>query len=299
MAFSNKRTLEDICLLCKTKPATKKNSHVFPKFWLKNMFITKDNQREGWQISTTPRNLDKVGQKVQDSPKQDYLFCPECEERFGVVERYTANHFYNRYRDPSTSEDFPVTRKPRPELDYVTALQVNPVMFKLFIYSLVWRASVSTHPVFNNFKLPAKVEEGLRELLDIYIRNTEADTIAFSQQHASEFPHLPLNIVTTAVASDATANFVQPFLAPDGKVLIFANEFIIIFYPDWDAPRNGPITNNFAESPLAFVVMTLNEWHDYHQRMVRFFVNTTLHNAGMVPAPKKTFSQIVRKKLGW
>lgn len=135
MPLQQKRTPKDVCLLCQSKLATQKNSHIFPKFWLKNMLITDNNQRAGWQISTAPKSLDKFGQKVQDSPKQDYLFCPDCEKRFGVLERYTANHFYNCYREPSYAQDFPVTRNQQPELDYITALNVVPGMFKLFMYS--------------------------------------------------------------------------------------------------------------------------------------------------------------------
>lgn len=69
------------------------------------MLITEDNQREGWQISTVTRSLDKVGEKIQDSTKQDYLFCPECEKRFGDgLEHYTATHFYHRFRNPAYRE---------------------------------------------------------------------------------------------------------------------------------------------------------------------------------------------------
>lgn len=279
MTLPQKRSPQDTCLLCKTHLATKKNSHIVPKFWVKDMLITDDNQREGWLISTTPKNLNKTGQKVQDSPKQDYLFCPACEGKFGVLERYTANHFYNRFRDPAAAQDFPITRNQRPETDFITALKVDTIMFKLFMYSIIWRASISTDQVFKNFKLPGETEERLRELLHTFVMETEPATMAYIQQHATEFPHLPMNVITTEVAMNATANMVQPFIDPTvGNVLLFANEFIVIFYPDWNAPRQGGQAYNLADSPLTISVLSQQEWNQYHKALIKHIVDIMYRN---------------------
>jgi len=235
------------------------------------MIITDNNQREGWLLSTTPNKHKKLGVRVQDSPKQDYLFCPECESRFGVLERYVANHLYNRFREQNATQDFPITRGKEQEVDHLTALKVDPIMFKLFIYSFVWRASVSTHLVFNNFKLPLEVEEPLREVLDKFLKDTEPNTLSYIQKHASEFPHLPMNIVTTEVATNATSNFLQPLLdTVNGKVLLYANEFIVFLYPDWNAPRQGGQAYNLADSPLTISFVSQQDWNQLHHMFIDY-----------------------------
>ncbi len=270
------RTPQDLCLLCKRRLSTKKNSHIFPRFWTRSL-LGDDNQKEGYTVSSAAA---KIGQKVQDSPKEDYIFCPECETRFSLNERYVANHFYNKYANPSSASDFPIIKNSIPDLDIMTARLVNPVMFKLFIYSLVWRASISNHPVFANFTLNASDEEKIRALLDEFLKDNDADTVANLAQQGSQFKSLPFNIVTTLESANVTANMIAPFSTDDGRILLFANEFMIIVYLDWNAPTHLASIYNSGTAAVSIGIVPLEEWAKYHTMMVQMLIGARQRNFG-------------------
>lgn len=269
-----RRTPHKLCLLCKVRYATKRNSHIFPKFWVKSI-LGDDNQREAYTVSSS---ADKLGQKVQDSPKEDYILCPECEAKFGILERYVANNFYNPFKNFNTSSDFTEIKSDDDDIDKIFAIKVDPILFKLFIYSFVWRASIATHTVFVNFKLTTQDEENLRLTLDSYVMNTERDTIEYYAQNQSEFVCLPFNIITTSVIPDTTANLISPFNLDDGRLLLFANEFIITMYLDWEAPNQGNDSFNLGRQLLCISVLPLNKWQEYHAMMVQMLVKHRGHN---------------------
>ena len=271
------RTAQDICLLCQIRLATKRNSHIFPKFWVKNI-LGPENQKEGYAVSSSS---DKLGQKVQDSPKEDFIFCPECEMRFGFLERYIANNFYNLYKSSANASIFPVTKRMGDELDIMTAVNVSPVFFKLFIYSLVWRASISNNVIFSNFKLNSETEEKLRIILDSYLQNSEMDNLSYCNDNIGNFESLPVNIITTLSPADSTSNMIAPFDADDGRILLFANEFMIIIYLDWAAPKTGDISYNFGVQQLGIGLVPLKEWQRLHGIMVTMLVDNRRKNSGL------------------
>lgn len=221
---------------------------------------------------------DKLGQKIQDSPKEDFVFCSECEAKFSIIERYVANAFYNRYDNPAFSSEFSKIKGSGDELDVMIAKNINPIMFKLFIYSLLWRASISTHEVFANFKLKATDEDNLRLLLNSYLHHNEAETIRYCDKNAMAFEYLPFNIVTTLESVDKTSNMIAPFDAGEGRILIFANEFIIIIYLDWNAPDMGAPSFNFGEQQVCLGVISLDEWQGLLSNPVSMLVNSRLSN---------------------
>lgn len=268
------RTPQDECLLCKNRLASKRNSHIFPRFWVRTI-LGDANQKQAYTVGSATARL---GQKIQDSPKEDYILCPECESRFGVLERYVANSFYNPFKSSGVSKDFPLQITADDELDKLFAPNVNSVMFKLFIYSLVWRASISNHPVFENFKLSAVDEESIRQIIDSFLKDSEAETLDYIAANLSQFKSLPVSVVTTLGPADTTANLIAPFNVDDEKVLLFANEFMIVIYLDWSAPHSGGEHFNLGVNPLCIGVVPLTEWDGYHTAMVEMLVSRRRKN---------------------
>jgi hypothetical protein len=236
-----------------------------------------DNQKEGYLVSSV---ADKLGEKIQDSPKEDFIFCSECEAKFSIIERYVANAFYNKYNNPSFLSEFPVVKGVDDGFDVMLAENVNPIMFKLFIYSLLWRASISSHPVFSTFKLKATDAENLRMLLNAYLHSNEAVMSKFCDKNAMAFEHLPFNIVTTLAPIDTTANMIAPFDAGDNKVLLFANEFMIVIYLDWNAPDTGALPFNLGEQQVCIGIVSAEDWQGFHSNPVSMLVDSRLSNFG-------------------
>lgn len=144
-----------ICKLCQQNEATQTNSHIFPRFFKKNYLKT----NKGFFYYDIPKQ--KVDKKVQDLPKEDYILCPECESRFQTLE-----HFASLYLDDSYNRlkktDFPRAQK---HSDCQLAPNCDPKVFTLFIYSLIWRAHISTDNAFKDFFLPDKCERDLRKTI--------------------------------------------------------------------------------------------------------------------------------------
>ena len=86
------------CKLCEKKEATKTNSHIFPRFMGVSMLETVDGTRKGYKISTKT-GLNK--RPEQDSPKEDFIFCPDCESLLdNDYESPFAKHYYNDRDNP-------------------------------------------------------------------------------------------------------------------------------------------------------------------------------------------------------
>ena len=105
------------CFLCKKKPANKKGSHMVPHFLIAETFsydgsmdrekvvVDVDNLSEGNKEyffghevyddtvnkllghSFSDEEIEEESKKV-NALTRDYVFCKECEERFGVIETY-------------------------------------------------------------------------------------------------------------------------------------------------------------------------------------------------------------------
>lgn len=147
--------MEKICKLCQQNEATQTNSHIFPRFFKKDYLKT----NKGFFYYDIPKQ--KVDRKVQDLPKEDYIFCPECERRFQTLEHFASLYLDNSYNRLKKS-DFPIAQK---HSDCQLAPTCDPKVFTLFIYSLIWRAHISTDNAFKDFILPDKCERDLRKTI--------------------------------------------------------------------------------------------------------------------------------------
>lgn len=156
---------EPICKLCRQQPADKENSHIIPKFLAKSLYDL-----------SSPRHslaLHKTGhwEKRQDTPKEDHIFCSICEKRFEVLETYFSKRMQEFYAFALYPEKFTVNSGG----GLLTWKKVSPVLFRLFVYSVVWRCSMSSIYDFNSFQLSGTVEENLRSILhqNLYASQTE------------------------------------------------------------------------------------------------------------------------------
>jgi hypothetical protein len=154
----------DNCLLCQENPATQPNSHIIPKFFGQGLFY-----------STKPRHAIvryKTGEigKAQDTVKENYLFCPNCEKGFNVYETYCALRL-ERFNNPRFSNQFEIHSIG--DFKYFECKSLDIKIFNLFIYSIVWRISISENYAFRGFKLAFPEEEKLRLLLKNYTQSNQ------------------------------------------------------------------------------------------------------------------------------
>lgn len=151
------------CKLCLQRPADQKNSHIISKFLLKGLF--KNVQKRALAI-----HLNGNVRKVQNTPKEDHILCSSCERRIGILETYFAPiiekiHNYSNY--PSEYKYYKILAS-----EFLVCTEIDSTLFKLFSYSLIWRASITKVDYFENFKLVPHIEEELRVFLNTFLCDT-------------------------------------------------------------------------------------------------------------------------------
>ena len=173
------RQPSDKCLMCNERAATQRKSHIIPKFFAKGIF-------EG----TNPRHgiiLTKEGKsyKIQDTIKENYLFCPVCEKSIGVLETYCSRGL-EKFNDVLYLSRYKTFH--RGEFEYFECKNLDIKIFNLFIYSVVWRASMSNDYGLLPFKLVESDEEELRMILKTFLEPTQ--TALCNKLHdLKELPH--------------------------------------------------------------------------------------------------------------
>jgi hypothetical protein len=134
-----------VCALCQINSSLR-NSHIIPEFLYDTLY---DDKHRLHQLSTNPDAKDHLLQKGVREP----LLCEPCEQRLSVLERYVSlvlnggvGLMYHRAGKRLLLEG----------LDYTK--------FKLFQLSVLWRASISSLPMFTQVSLGSH-EDRIRQML--------------------------------------------------------------------------------------------------------------------------------------
>src|SRR4051812_14436929 len=131
------------CRLClKEVPVVR--SHIIPEFCFASMY---DQDHRFIEVHDVDAGKVRRGQKGF----WERLLCSDCETRLNRFERHARRLFKDKLPERKSLRRIDV-----PNLDYR--------LFKLFILSVLWRASVSSHPVFEHVSL-GKHEEIMRGMV--------------------------------------------------------------------------------------------------------------------------------------
>ena len=149
------------CKLCISRIADKPNSHIFPKFIKKGMFGD-GSGKKAFRMDT--RKMDQKPIPIQDLTKENNILCSICELRLARLESYISKEWFYKFKNQRYSHEFP-TRKLLKFRIKVCA-NLNFIAFRLFIYSLLWRAHISMKENFDEFELLEPEECLIRNVLN-------------------------------------------------------------------------------------------------------------------------------------
>ncbi|WP_297333748.1 hypothetical protein [Flavobacterium sp.] len=158
-----------VCNLCGKNPADKLNSHIIPKFMCKRLFE-----------NVAPRHTvlirrNATTKRIQDVPKENNIFCVSCEKRIEIIETYFSKIFIDINNLPNAKRKYIISTELGNEL--LIFKDLIPALFKVFLFSLVWRASISELQEFKNFKLDIDTENELRSFLNDNLKTKHSDLI--------------------------------------------------------------------------------------------------------------------------
>lgn len=201
------KLMKGICKLCKKEKDLIRKSHIFPNFMYKGI----GDEKGRMKVVSSDRPY-RPG-TAQSGAHEAYMLCASCDnEILGSLERYASNHLYNRpYL--KESNDFKQINIEQ-DSSIIECHNLEYKKFKLFLLSLLWRASIADEGMFVNFKLSEEEEEFLRSA--IYEDAIVSEAV---------FPCILLTCENRDVETDFVG--VDPFNA--GMVKFYINEFVYTF----------------------------------------------------------------------
>jgi len=164
---AHKHTGLSKCRLCGT-PGKLIDSHVIPDFFIRSLQrqipTGKSGQPQPTSIMMSLRPGEEGGQRQRgywekQSGINEPMLCAGCESRVSQYENYFRTFFYGKNPSPlkkipvGTSVDLSSFAGLDPDILGVRAVKMDYTQFKLFVLSLVWRASVAKGNFFEKICL--------------------------------------------------------------------------------------------------------------------------------------------------
>ena len=136
------------CRLCK-RDAKLLQSHIIPEYFYKAVYENRPNRRFSLFSSLPTAGKPRILQKGL----RERLLCCDCETKLSRFERYASLVFRGNAG---------VSWKREGDLVFLEGISYNE--FKLFALSILWRAGISSLPIFSHVNLGPH-QERIREML--------------------------------------------------------------------------------------------------------------------------------------
>ncbi len=269
------RTIESECLLCRTNKATKTNSHIVPKFVTKSL-LGNDNLKRAFTIASS--GADRPPIISQDSPKEDFILCPECESYFSVLETEASRNFFNGIWAGTPGPKF-MNKTSSGKMMYKELVQMHRVLFHLFIFSIVWRCSITSIRLFQYLKLNESEGEGLRKTLLLFKALTLEGLLAklTAENEAALFPSYYV-LLTSQAFTDQTRNVVFIPAGNKNPYFLVLNQFqlMISFAKNEKQNMMAEVGNSTQSTDLIKVVfLTQATWQTFLDKLVQRYAGAS------------------------
>lgn len=197
------------CKLCGEDKKLCEQSHVIPNFMYQDLF-DENNRMHAIQIRES--KIKQLGSR-QTGEFDKYILCRSCDnETLGELDPYASLILYDGY--PKILEH----RVGPDGMKYTYCGEINYAQFKLFLLSILWRASISDRPLFREVQLGSH-EEQVRQML---LNGDPGEQLKYpclmmTYRHLKEYPG---DIVTQPSRSRVNGGPVYKFLI-GGMIYIF------------------------------------------------------------------------------
>lgn len=147
--------LKGICRLCLVEKELINKSHIFSEFLYADFYDEK-HKMEFFAPQDFLEGNSRI-KRVSSGEYENGLLCQDCENLLGNYETYARKIFLGG--------DFPVHETILYESvtykgqEFTMISNINYSNFKLFVLSLIWRASISKRPMFKEINLLASNEK--------------------------------------------------------------------------------------------------------------------------------------------
>jgi len=152
-----------VCRLCLEEKKLIK-AHIIPQFMYKGM---KEAEKVFYQSVYDLDNNDQKIRKLQTGPFDKEILCEDCDNKIlgGIYESYAEKSMYGQNLSPKIAPDCRHIKDPKYGVEYTICKNIDYQKFKIFLLSILWRASLSKHLAFKEVRLGEKHEERIRRII--------------------------------------------------------------------------------------------------------------------------------------
>ncbi len=249
----------EICKLCLKRRKLIKKSHVFPQLLYKGKFDEKNRLNLICSSDIFKKKF------IQSGIYQSNLLCDECESKLSGIERYAYNNLFSFLSQKENLQKMDNNSKFIHEPFRIQCLNIDYNSFKLFLESLLWRASVSNHPFFKNLKIEQCHEEELRISLD------NSKVLA-----PDKFPCVVITHCKSDVCID---DFFHVNTFKKGLVHFHIGSFIFLYYVSKEPCKESLDCAIKEENKMNIVKIPIEKWHnlinDANKNIIKSYKNRT------------------------
>lgn len=239
------RSPENMCLLCKSKKATKTGSHLVPHFLIQPFFSYDGSTKRDKEVVLSysvadgdhrtyighrvdPDYLEKIyGRPLTDEEAEreknkfnvlmrDYYFCPECEQKLSVVENYYSQILSGEVK------------------------QYPPSVPYLFWLSVVWRMSIGRLAIHMLPEHEQRIRKVLTQCLDLD-KNKLAENI--------KLDYFAYRIGRVADMKGETPCIIGSRETAIPYIMLIGN-LAICFFPSWSTAKKNAKRSSIDEATI-------------------------------------------------
>lgn len=251
--------MKNKCQICLKNDADKKNSHIISKFLSKELL----NSSEG--NFAMQLNQNGKTKKIQSTAKENHILCTDCEKRLEILETYIAKLFPNLIRNNNKKKEKNIILKKKGIQTYLE-LQINPSIFKLFIYSLVYRCSISSNEAQKDFKLPYHIEEIIRAYLNEYL--VDKTRLLNEIKVDIEFNEFNFCLIMPQREKLKSSGIYCTYQSNLNEYIIVVDNFILFFYIDDNINDTFKYFTNKNAKKITIPIVNDNRWYELNKLIV-------------------------------
>ncbi|WP_299432025.1 hypothetical protein [uncultured Maribacter sp.] len=204
--------------------------------------------------------------KIQDIPKQDFLICTVCEKRMEILETYFAKKLVSINDYNNRKDKFKIIKIGPNEI--LNCLDIDPLLFKLFYFSIIWRVSVTSNSSFKNFKLPIKIESEIGSFLNDNLFSSHKNLLK-NLSLIKSYPKYHLIVYKNKEAKSLFSGILTAFRMSEDHFGIFTSDMILFFYlNDNKIDYLSELISNKEDGKVKFVLTNSNQWKDINLAVI-------------------------------
>ncbi|MBC7000619.1 hypothetical protein [Cytophaga sp. FL35] len=212
--------------------------------------------------------VDKKGKprKIQDIPKQDFLICSDCEKQIEISETYFARKLKSINDYSNRKDKFEISKIGPNEILY--CIDLNPLLFKLFCFSIIWRLSMTSNPLFKNFKLPNEVEAEIGLFLSTNLFPTHKELLE-NLNLIEKYPQYHLMAYKPKTGSRKFTGILTAFQMSEDHYGIFTSDMILFFYLNENKmDSQARLISNKDHGFIKFILADAVQWRNISSAVV-------------------------------